>query len=188
MLEHGTSRRAMLGVSAVLETPTRPGTYEEGRSRATVRRKIRAAEKQGVTVRAVRMADRANLLALADYHERANERDEYRNASPDNDDLLEYDLWLAAYDAYDQPIMLAVIPCAGEWAVLRYFRTLTAGQASSDARYLMAREVAEALAARGVRALVDTARPHWLPNGLRHFQRMIGFRLVRIPTVRITGR
>lgn len=188
LLEHRPSRRAMLGVSAVLATPTVPGTYTEGHTRATVRRKIRAAEKQGITVRPVPEADRPMMLALADLHERSNERDEYRNTSPENEDLLDYGLWLAAYDRFDQPIMLAVIPCAGEWAVLRYFRTLVSGQASSDARYLMAREVAEALAARGVRALVDSSRPHWLPNGLRHFQRMIGFRLIRIPTVRIAGR
>lgn len=186
LLEHATSRRVMLGVSAVLETPTTPGTYVDGAARQTLRRKIRAAEKQGVTVRIVPVEERAGLLSLANLHEQANEREEYRNPSPENDDLLEYELWIAAYDAYDQPIMLSVTPCAGEWAVLRYFRTLIGGQASSDARYLMARELAEALAARGVRRLVDSARPHWLPNGLRHFQRMIGFRLVRIPRVRIT--
>jgi hypothetical protein len=188
LLEHGTSRRAMLGVSAVLETPTTPGTYTDGHTRATVRRKIRAAQKQGVTVRPVPAEDRAELLMLANLHEQANAREEYRNTSPDNDDLLDYGLWLAAYDAHDEPIMLSVTPCAGEWGVLRYFRTLVPGQASSDARYLMARELAEALAARGVRRLVDSSRPHWLPNGLRHFQRMIGFRLIRIPTVHISER
>lgn len=185
LFEHATSRRAMLGVSAVLETPVIAGTYDEGRSRATVRRKIRAAQKQGVTVRPVPHSQRRTLLALADLHERNNEREEYRNAAPANDDLLQYDLWLAAYDADGRPIMLSVTPTAGEWGVLRYFRTLVSSQESSDARYLMARELAEALAARGVRRLVDSARPHWLPNGLRHFQRMIGFRMIRIPSVTI---
>ena len=80
--------------------------------------------------------------------------------------------------------MLAVIPCSGEWAVLRYFRTLAPGQASSDARYLMTEAVAETLGGLGVRHLVDSARPHWLPNGLRHFQRMVGFRLVRLRGIR----
>jgi hypothetical protein len=185
LLENAVSRRAMLGVSAVLETPTVAGTYTDGHSRATVRRKIRAAEKHGVTVRPVPPEERPALLALADLHERHNAREQYRNTCPANDDLLSYDLWFAAYDAHDQPIMLSVTPTAGEWGVLRYFRTLVSSQASSDARYLMARELAEALAARGVRRLVDSARPHWLPNGLRHFQRMIGFRMIRIPSVTI---
>jgi hypothetical protein len=185
LLENVVSRRAMLGVSAVLETPTIAGTYADGRARATVRRKIRAAEKQGVTVRPVPQEDRAALLALANLHELHNEREQYRNTCPTNDDLLSYALWFAAYDSRDHPIMLSVTPTAGEWGVLRYFRTLVSSQESSDARYLMARELAEELAARGVRRLVDSARPHWLPNGLRHFQRMIGFRMIRIPTVTI---
>lgn len=185
MLENRASRRAMSGVSAVLETPTAAGTYTEGHSRATVRRKIRAAEKRGVVVRPVDPEDRAGLLALANLHEQHNEREEYRNTCPANDDLLSYDLWLAAYDSDGRPIMLSVTPAAGEWGVLRYFRTLVSSQESSDARYLMARELAETLGARGVRRLVDSSRPHWLPNGLRHFQRMIGFRMIRIPTVTI---
>lgn len=45
--------------------------------------------------------------------------------------------------------------------------------------------LAEALAERGVRYLVDTAEPQWLPGGLRHFQRMIGFRLVRVRLRRV---
>jgi hypothetical protein len=185
LLQNPVSRRAMSGVSAVLETPVVAGTYAEGRARATVRRKIRAAEKLGVVVRPVPVEDRPALLALADLHERVTEREQYRNTSPDNDDLLSYDLWLAAYDSADRPIMLSVTPIAGEWGVLRYFRTLVTSEESSDARYLMARELAEALTARGVRRLVDASRPHWLPNGLRHFQRMIGFRMIRIPSVTV---
>lgn len=188
LLEHGATRRMMLGVSAILPVPTVAGTYTDGSDRATVRRKIRAAEKQSVTVRPARADERAYLLSLANAHELTNERAEYRVEQPDNDDLLDYALWLVALDGDGEPIMLSVTPTAGEWGVLRYFRTLTAGQASSDARYLMARELAEALCARGVRYLVDSSRPHWLPNGLRHFQRMIGFRLVRVRRVRITGR
>lgn len=188
LLRHAHSRRIMLGVSAVLAVPSEPGAYSEGRERATVRRKVRAAQKQGVTVRLVRDDEREHLLALANRHELTNERPDYRIEQPDNDDLLDYALWLVALDGDGAPIMLSVTPTAGEWGVLRYSRTLVQGQASSDARYLMAREVVEALRVQGVRHLVDSSRPHWLPNGLRHFQRMVGFRLVRVRRVRIVER
>lgn len=178
--EQRAGRIASLGATAVLRTPDEPGTFLDGPDRATVRRKVRAAAKQGVEIRPVPDADRLRFLALADRNEQANEREEYRVAEPSNGDLLDHDLWLGAYDADERPLMLAVIPHAGEFAVLRYFRTLEPGRASSDARYLMTSEVAEELAARGVRYLIDSARPHWLPNGLRHFQRMVGFRLLRL--------
>lgn len=185
MMRNRASRLAMAGVSAVLHMPAVPGTFLDGHERATVRRKVRAAAKQGVTVRPVPVHERPALLELADVHEQHNERAQYRVAEPHNGDLLTYDTWFAAYDGEGVPIALSVTPVAGEWATLRYFRTLRAGQAASDARYLMTNVVAEALGARGVRHLVDTARPHWLPNGLRHFQRMVGFRLVRVSPARI---
>jgi hypothetical protein len=178
--EQRVGRVASLGATAVLQTPAEPGTYLDGSDRATVRRKVRSATKQGVEIRTVPQADRRHLLELADRNEQENEREEYRVAQPSNEDLLEYGLWLGAYDADGRPIMLAVIPYSGEFGILRYFRTLEPGRASSDARYLMTDAVAEELARRGVRYLIDTARPHWLQNGLRHFQRMVGFRLVRL--------
>jgi hypothetical protein len=178
--EQKAGRIASLGATAVLQTPDEPGTFLEGPDRATVRRKVRAAVKQGVEIRPVPDAERRRLLGLADRNEQVNEREQYRVAEPSNGDLLDYDLWLGAYDAEGRPVMLAVIPYSGEFAVLRYFRTLEPGRASSDARYLMTHAVAEELASRGVRYLIDSARPHWLQNGLRHFQRMVGFRLLRL--------
>jgi hypothetical protein len=41
------------------------------------------------------------------------------------------------------------------------------------------------LSERGVRKLVDGIHPADLPNGLRHFQRMVGFRLARV-SARVT--
>ena len=187
MMRHQTSRRLMSGVSAALQIPAVPGSYLEGHERATVRRKIRAAVRQGVTVRSVPADERPALLALADRAEQENEREEYRTVAPQNLDLLHYRTWFGAYDDDGQPIALAVTPFAGEWATLRYFRTLRTGPAASDARYYLTQAVAEELCAHGVRHLVDTARPHWLPNGLRHFQRMVGFRLVRVGPARIDG-
>jgi hypothetical protein len=41
-----------------------------------------------------------------------------------------------------------------------------------------------ALAERGVRHLVDSTPPPQLSNGLRHFQRMVGYRYARVRVTR----
>ena len=74
----------------------------------------------------------------------------------------------------------SVAPRDGEFATLRYFRTLGAGDAHSDARYLATSALVAELAQHGVRYLLDTATPAEQTNGLRHFQRMVGFRYARV--------
>ena len=166
---------------AVLEVPAEPGLYSQGASRQTLRRKVRAAEKAGVTWRPVDdPAERRRLLALANVAETEHADDRYRIDRPDNSDLLDHDLWLAAFAADGTPLLLSVTPTAGQWGPLRYFRTLGSGQVYSDTRYLMTQVLVEELCARGVRYLVEGTHPAELPNGLRHFQRMVGFRLVRV--------
>ena len=44
----------------------------------------------------------------------------------------------------------------------------------------------ERLRAEGVRHLVDTRSPAELPNGLRHFQRMLGFRICRVAVTAVS--
>ena len=46
------------------------------------------------------------------------------------------DLWLVGESPEGVPLLLVVVPVAGSTAVLRYFRTLGAGPAHSNARYL----------------------------------------------------
>jgi hypothetical protein len=175
------ARRWLLGLSTVLEIPDDPADYRTGSSKQTLRRKIRAAQAKGVTWRTVAdVAERRQLLELANLHERLNEREQYRQEQPDNDDLLDYRLWLLASSADREPLLLSVTPYDGDWASLRYFRTLSCDPAGSDARYWMTDVLVEHLSRLGVRYLIDAAVPHWLPNGLRHFQRMLGFRLVRL--------
>lgn len=174
-------RLLLRGTRAVLTLPERGEDYTEGSSRGTVRRKVRAAERAGITWRSVTdESEKRRLIALADAHERANEREQYRNTAPENGDLTDFALWLVAVAADGTPLVLAVIPVDSGWATLRYFRTLVAGDDSSVARYYLMPVLAAALAERGVRYLADTATPQWLPGGLRHFQRMVGFRLVRV--------
>jgi len=169
----------------MLQVPERSEDYVAGSSKQTLRRKIRAAEKAGITFRTVDdPAERRALVAQAQHAETVHPDETYRNAEPNVDDLLEHDLWLAAYSRDDRPLLLSVTPTDGEWALLRYFRTLGSGDEYSLSRYLMSRALVEALSARGVRHLVDTYPPLRLPTGLRHFQRMVGFRTVRARVAR----
>jgi hypothetical protein len=171
---------------AVLDVPADPTEYSEGSSKQTLRRKARKAVRSGVLCRPVDdPAERRALLDLADAAERAHADEQYRVERPDNDDLLDHDLWLAAFTADGTPLMLSVTPTDGEWGHLRYFRTLGSGPEHSDSRYLMTQVLVATLSERGVRKLVDGIHPADLPNGLRHFQRMVGFRLARV-SARVT--
>lgn len=175
------SKLAFGPLRGVVQLSADPADYLAGSARATVRRKVRAAERAGIGWRLVVSYDeKMRLLDAANRYERHNERPEYRNAQPQNDDLLDMSLWLTATNRAGKDIMLVVLPVDRAWATLRYYRTLEATDDASLARYAMMPVVAEALVARGVRFLADTADPKWLPPGLRHFQRMVGFRLVRV--------
>ena len=170
----------MLG-SAVLAVPADPAQHLEGRSAQTLRRKIRSAERAGVTWRPVSdPAERRTLVETANRAEREHVDPDYRVPDPRNDDLLDHDLWLVALDRDGTPILLSVTPVDGEIATLRYFRTLGSGPAHSDSRYLMTHALVGELSRRGVRWLLDTEPPGAQTNGLRHFQRMVGFRYARV--------
>jgi hypothetical protein len=174
----------LLGM-AVLTVPADPADYLEGRSAQTLRRKIRAAERAGVTWRPVTdPAERRSLLETANRAEREHPDPSYRVEAPQNDDLLTHDLWLVALDRDGTPILLSVTPVDGDIGTLRYFRTLGSGPAHSDARYLMTSVLVTELAQRGVRWLLDTEPPGAQTNGLRHFQRMVGFRYARVRLLR----
>ena len=174
--------------TAVLSLPYEPGQYSLGAPNQTLRRKVRQARRLGIHWAEVSdPQERWNLLQLANQCERAHPHVIYRNPAPDNDDLLNYRLWLVARAADGRPLLLSVTPVDGELALLRYFRTLGTGQEQSHARYLMTEVLVERLARLGVRHLVDGSNLFWLPNGLRHFQRMVGFRIVRLRIARSGG-
>jgi hypothetical protein len=168
-------------VSGAITVPADPAEFLEGSSKQTLRRKMRAAQKRGVTWEVVTDPDlRRSLVTLADDFERANPRERYRAAAPDNEDLLDYDCWLLARAADGSPLLLSVTPIDDGVGALRYFRTLSAHPDGSDARYLMTQALVGELARRGVHHLVDTTISMHLSHGLRHFQRMVGFRLIRL--------
>ena len=168
-------------VMSALRLPHEPGQYSLGASKQTLRRKIRKAERAGIYWTEVQdTQERLELLKLADDRERTHPDEKYQNHNPDNSDLLSYGLWLAAYSAEGRPLLLSVTPVDGDYAYLRYFRTLGDGEQESNARYLMTDALAEHLVSRRVRYLLDCASPAWQYEGLRHFQRMIGYDICRI--------
>lgn len=186
-VRQGLSRASRVGRSvihsatAVLVLPEEASDYPLGPSKQTLRRKVRKALGRGVRWAEVHdPAERRRLVALADEQERHHPSEEYRRDDPDNAYLLDYPLWLVAYDSHDRPVHLSVTPVDGDWATLTYFRTLGSGQEQSDARYLMTQVLVERLVERGVRYLADVSSPAHLTNGCRHFQRMLGFRIARV--------
>lgn len=182
------TRRSSLGrtvvhsATSLLVLPENPIDYSLGAARQTLRRKARKALKSGVHWKEVDDAEeRQTLVNLARESEQNHPLEDYRESTPDNTDLLNYGLWLVAYSQDDCPLLLSVTPIDGEWALLRYFRTLGGGgDEHSNARYLMTQVLVERLIKAGVRYLADMSSPVGLPNGLRHFQRMLGFRIVRV--------
>jgi hypothetical protein len=167
-------------IRSVLALPTDGTPYDQGRARATQRRKPRAAVKHGVTTRLVTdPAERRALFARSMAYLREHPDATYRITTPKNDDLFEVGLWMAAFQD-DRPLLLTVIPVDGEFATLRFFRTMESGPAASSARYLVTGVLAEELAGRGVRYLCDTVNPLRQEPGLLHFARMVGFRMARV--------
>ena len=165
----------------VLALPDTPEEYALGRSKQTLRRKARDAEKRGVHWALVTdPAEKLRLADLADARDRTHPREEYRTAGDANRALMVHPLWLAAYGSDDRPILVSITPTDGQWAILQYFRILEDSPEASSARYLLTRVLAEHLVARGVRYLADNASPMGINNGLRHYQRMLGFRIVRV--------
>ena len=166
--------------SAVLAVPADASAHLEGSRAQTLRRKIRAAERHGVTCRLAERAERSGLLARANLVEQTHRDEQYRVSTPRNDDLLEHDLWLVAENGAGEPLLLAVVPVDGDLATLRYFSTLGVGEAYSLSRYLATHALVGELSTRGVRWLLDTEAPGAQTNGLRHFRRMVGFRYMRV--------
>lgn len=172
--------------ASVLVLPDQPGEYSQGRRRQTLRRKCREAERRGVRWRLVTdPAERKRLVALADQRDRSHPRDEYRVTEGTRRNLLVHPLMLLGYADGDRPILVSITPTDGRWAILQYFRTLEDTPESSAARYLLSEALAEELVGRGVKYLADNASPMGINSGLRHFQRMLGFRIFRVDRVRL---
>lgn len=163
----------------ILKIPARAAEYSMGANKQTLRRKVRAAYKGGVTWRSV--SDLSEQQALIDaLHLALSLKSRYRMEGLDFSDCIDAGLWTVAFGHQGQPLLIAVTPYDGEWALLKCFVCLGETQQHSDARYLITQTVVERLSGLGVRYLADTASVSELPVGLWHFQRMTGFITARI--------
>ncbi len=170
---------ALVG-ACVVQVPEDPHQYSVGASRQTLRRKARAARSAGVSTRLVTdTRERHELADRLDTALRAKTDERYRSEGL-ADHLLASSLWMVAVDAQGEPLVLAVTPVDGAWALLQCFVSLGTSRAHSDARYLLTQQLVEQLSVSGVCHLVDSRAAVELTSGLRHFQRMLGFRIARI--------
>jgi hypothetical protein len=145
---------------------------------------LRRANAEGLSCRAVNPTERTGILERANQREQDHPNPNYRVTQPRNDDMLGHDLWLVAEDDTGEPLLLAVVAVDGQFAVLRYFRTLGDSERHSLSRYLAHQCIIEALTAEGVRWLIDTDPPAAQTNGVRLFQRNLGFRYVNIRRIK----
>lgn len=162
----------------MLRVPAVAADYSAGSSKQTLRRKVRAAQKAGVVWRSIDDADERRALAetiCAAVPKKA--RYGYTN---DQSAFLKGSLWTAAFGPQGEPLVLAITPYDGEWALLQYFNSLGETQMHSDARYLLTQAVVERLSTLGVRHLFDSVRPSRLSAGLWRFQRMVGYEMARV--------
>lgn len=167
--------------TAVLFVPAEAGEYSLGASEQMFRRKVKYAKRLGIYWTEVKdPGERQQLLGYVNEPERTQPDAAYRDPGLCDDDLLNDNLWLAAYAADGRPILLSITSVDTEAALIRCFGTLGAGEEQSNARYLMTEVLVERLSSAGVRCLIDGAGPFWRPNGLRPFQQMVGFRLFRV--------
>lgn len=169
--------------AAVLTVPADPAELLQGRRQQTMRRMLRKAEKAGLSCRAVPPHERRALLERANAMEQRHRLDTYRVAQPANDDLLDHPLWRVC-ELQGRPVLLSVTPVDGTWSCLRYFRTLGASEHHTLARWIATYDLVSELSTRGVRHLLDTETPASQTNGVRHFQRMLGFRYVVVTRAR----
>jgi hypothetical protein len=173
-------RTALHEAATALALPEEPGTYDQGRARATQRRHARKAKKAGVTWSHVtEPADRERFIALAEEKARQDLHGAFRPEVVNFPSMLDTELWLAAWQD-DQPLLLAVTAVDGDWALLRYFVSYGDSRVASSTRYLMTGVLAEELVSRGVRVLYDNKSPLRMPPGVREFSRMVGFRTRRV--------
>ena len=168
----------------VLPVPVDVASYSRGRGRQTLRQRARAARSAGVQWRRAEDGpERRRLVALAEEQERTHPMTPYRLEEPDDSDLCDYEHLLVALADDGTPLLLVAVAVDGEFALLRYFGTLGHGPLRSDTRFLMAEVLVAVLAPLGVRYLFNSRTPFTVPAGLRHFQRMLGWRLCRARVV-----
>ncbi len=169
--------------AAVLELPERPDAYLVGRSRQAVRTGLNHARREGLSVVKVTDDDerRARALELVD-------------GKLHTDFGLPLKGWAAAprdeswfvVDARGTTLAVAILAVDGSVARLNAMMS-AGGNVQSPARYLLSAHVFMELIGRGVRhVLLEGAL--FVPPGLLHFQKLLGFRPMNITVSGPEGR
>ncbi len=177
-------KRSHFGVTTVLHEAVAlietPGPGESWSGNKSARKHARRALRAGVQWESV--SDRAQKAQLLQgVQTRLLPRlMEYHGATDiDTDTMLESSLWLVG-SLEGRPLVVAAAATDGEWSVLTLFCRLESTAVAGSTRYLMTQVLVEELGRRGVRYACDSASPLRLPPGLRHFARMVGFRIHRV--------
>jgi hypothetical protein len=184
-----TRRRGLVPgtlAAAVLELPREPEAYLVGRSRQAVRTGLNHARREGLSVR--RVTDdaerRARALELVDAQVGADFGLSLVNWAAEPRD----ESWFAV-DAQGNTLAVAILTVDGPVARLNAMISAS-GQLRSPARYLLSAHAFMDLIGCGVTHVVLEGSL-FLPPGLLHFQRLLGFRPMNIrlrrPARRTTG-
>jgi hypothetical protein len=161
--------------AAVLELTAEPEAYLVGRRRQAVRTGLNHARRHGLSVRKVteREERRARALELVDaeVHEHFGPSLRQWAAAPRDES------WFTL-DAHGRTLAVAILTVDG--SVARLNAVISAdGPLRSPARYLLSASVFMDLARSGVsHVLLEGSL--FLPPGLLHFQRLLGFRPMNI--------
>jgi hypothetical protein len=173
-----TQRRGLVPstlAAAVLELPDQPQAYLVGRSMQAVRTGINHARRQGLSVVTVTEDGERRARAL-----------ELANGKVGADYGPPLQAWAAvplgeswfAVDAAGATCAIAILVVDGP--VARLDTMISAqGERQSPARYLLAAHVFMDLIARGVTHVI-LENSLFLPPGLLHFQKLLGFRPMNI--------
>ena len=112
--------------TAVLEVPPDADDYLRGRRAQTLRRKIRSAERRGLKVRRIDddrpSGARWSASPTAPSRPTPTRRTASRRRATTT--CCDHDVWLTVETRTGTPLLLSVTPHDGEFATLRYFRTL----------------------------------------------------------------
>lgn len=166
---------------ALLEIPHNPHTYSSGRSRQALRTNSAKARASGV--RCVTVTGQDEIEArfgqiIVDDWGIDPESSTYRSWLKNVRDVP-HALYITANAADDRVLVFCKLIIDGNYARLHTFVHNRNDEAASPARFLLMDYLVEILAARGVtRLFVDTLLA--LPNGLRYFQHLVGYRAVNV--------
>jgi hypothetical protein len=166
----------ILGVG-VLDVPASVALYLAGQHRTTLRRKLAKASKLGL-VPGTLPTDAPTLRRTFDEMERTD----YSPRIVDAVSLRDAHC-LVVQRADGTPMALALVQVAGQVALIRHFVSRRGYDDSSASRYLLHRTMVECMIDLGVAKICMAKWLLQIPEGVRFFQHVLGFRAARLRLV-----